>query len=192
VSTEMTILIVVVALVLLGVMWFAGRRQRSANLRERFGEEYDHTVDEVGDRRQAESELEARRKRVEQLDIHPLSGQDQERFAKEWKSTQARFVDDPSAAIHDADRLVGELMQTRGYPVGDFEQRAADVSVNHPNVVTNYRAAHNISLDNDRGGASTEDLRQGMVHYKELFEELLEMRIITELRNGEDRIARAS
>jgi len=188
----MTILIIVAALVLLGVMWFAGRRQRSAALRERFGDEYDHTVAEFGDRRQAESELESRRKRVEDFDIRPLSARDQEHFVADWKGTQAHFVDDPSAAIREADQLVGELMQTRGYPVGDFEQRAADVSVNHPTVVTNYRAAHHISIENDRGAASTEDLRQAMVHYKALFEELLEQRIRTGLDHGEDTYARAS
>ncbi len=191
-TPQMTILIVVLAIALLAIMWLAGRRKRSADLRDQFGDEYDHTVREFGDRRQAESELEARRKRVEAFDIRPLSGQDQQRFASEWKTTQAHFVDDPNAAIGEADRLVRDLMQTRGYPMGDFEQRAADISVNHPNVVTNYRAAHSIALDNERGAADTEALRQAMVHYKALFEELLEQRVITLPVDQEDRHARAS
>jgi len=171
------IALIVVVLIVLGAVWFLARKRRSDKLQERFGPEYERAVSDFGGRGQAESELEARRRRVEQLNVRPLSAPDQERFAIAWRSAQARFVDDPSGAIAEADKLVGELMQTRGYPVGDFEQRAADVSVNHPNVVTNYRAAHLIALDSERGAASTEDLRQAMVHYKALFEDLLESRV---------------
>ncbi len=193
-STEMTILLIIVAIVLIVAMWFVSRRQRSEALRERFGPEYDRAVEELGDRRQAESELEARRKRVEAFELRPLSERDQERFAAAWKSTQAHFVDDPSAAIREADQLVNEVMKTQGYPMGDFEQRAADISVKHPNVVTNYRAAHEIALKNERGAARTEDLRQAMVHYRALFEELLERRVITSMdgHDEEERHARAS
>ena len=173
-TTETILLIAVAAIVILGAIWFATRKRRSSELREQFGPEYDQTVRERGGRGEAESELEARRKRVEQLKIHPLSAADQERFAASWRAIQSRFVDEPAEAIVEADRLVGELMQTRGYPVGDFEQRAADISVDHPNVVTHYRAAHAIATDREREAASTEELRQALVHYRALFEELLE------------------
>jgi hypothetical protein len=131
-------------------------------------------VTEHGDQRGAQAELEARQKRVEQLDIRSLSPSDRARFADAWRATQAHFVDDPSAAIGEADRLVTDVMKARGYPIGDFEQRAADVSVDHPRVVENYRAARDTALRNERGQASTEDLRQAMVHYRALFEDLLE------------------
>jgi hypothetical protein len=167
--------LVVVALVAIAAAaWFFLQKRRTEQLREGFGPEYDRTVEEVGDRRRAESELDARRKRIAALDIRPLTPDERARFADAWQATQARFVDDPDAAIGDADQLVGEVMQTRGYPVGEFEQRAADVSVDHPEVVSNYRAAHRIALDRERGGAGTEDLRQAMVHYRALFDELLE------------------
>ena len=154
--------------------WFFLQKRRSKQLREGFGPEYDHAVREHGDRRRAESDLQERQKRVERLHIRDLSPEERARFADAWRSTQARFVDDPPATIAEADRLVGEVMETRGYPVGDFEQRSADISVDHPHVVTNYRAAHAIAGAQERGEASTEDLRQAMVHYRALFEELLE------------------
>jgi hypothetical protein len=191
-TTETLILLIVLAAVIIAVVWFATRKRRSDELRDRFGSEYDEAVNEYGGRGEAESELEARRKRVEQLDIRPLGLQDQQRFANSWKATQARFVDDPSEAIAEADRLVGELMQARGYPVGNFAQRAADISVDHPDVVKNYRAAHDIAIDNERGAASTEDLRQAMVHYKALFEELLETSITSISDREEKDHARAS
>jgi hypothetical protein len=191
-TTETLILLIVLAAVIIAVVWFATRKRRSDELRDRFGSEYDEAVNEYGGRGEAESELEARRKRVEQLDIRPLGLQDQQRFANSWKATQARFVDEPSATIVDADRLVGELMQARGYPVGNFAQRAADISVDHPDVVKNYRAAHDIAIDNERGAASTEDLRQAMVHYKALFEELLETSITSISDREEKDHARAS
>ena len=155
-------------------VWLYRQRQRSERLRAEFGPEYDRVLTEHRDRRRAESELEARQERVEKLRIHPLSSGDQARFADEWKATQARFVDEPAQAITAADRLVTEVMQRRGYPMGDFEQRAADVSVDHPRVVENYRAARALALRNERGEASTEDLRQAMMHYRTLFTELLE------------------
>lgn len=168
------VLIVIALLAIAAAAWFYLRRQRTERLREHFGPEYDRALHTAGDRRQAEHELEARRERVEQLHIRPLSAADQSRFADAWRATQTRFVDDPPAAITEADRLIATVMQARGYPVGDFEARAADLSVDHPQVVTNYRAAHRIADANTNGQASTEDLRRAMVHYRSLFEELLE------------------
>ena len=196
-TTQMAILIVAAIVVVVGVFWFVSQRRKSDGLRERFGPEYERTVHQLGGQREAESELEARRKRVEGLDIHPLDADTQARFAERWRTTQGHFVDDPNAAIAEADHLVGELMRTRGYPTGDFEQRAADISVDHPNVVTNYRAAHRIAESNEQGRADTENLRTAMVHYRALFEELLETPVngnpvnVTDIREGE-RHARAS
>jgi hypothetical protein len=151
-------------------------QRRTEELRKRFGPEYDRVINERGDARQAESELAARQKRVDRLDIQPIELAERERFIEAWRATQARFVDAPAEAIKDADRLVSEVMQARGYPVGDFEQRAADVSVDHPIVVENYRAARAIALANERGESGTEELRQAIVHYRALFEDLLETR----------------
>jgi len=176
-DTSVAILLVIIVVIAIGVVaWTFLQKRRTEDLRERFGPEYDHTVSELGDERKAEAELEARQKRVERLNIRPLESAERERFAMAWRSTQAQFVDEPAAAIAAADRLVAEVMRERGYPVGDFEQRAADVSVDHPNVLENYRAAHTIALRNERGETNTEDLRQAMVHYRALFEDLLESR----------------
>src|SRR5687767_5733571 len=159
-TTETMILLVGAAVVIIGAIWLVTRKRRSDELRGRFGPEYNQAVQDSGGQREAESELEARRKRVEQLDIRPLSTPEQERFASSWRTTQAHFVDEPSEAIIEADRLVGDLMQNRGYPMSDFEQRTADISVNYPNVVKNYRAAHTIATEHERVPASTEELRQ--------------------------------
>jgi len=150
------------------------RRRRTEQLRRRFGPEYDRTVRDAGNVAAAEMRLHAREKRVDRMRIRPLSSDDAARFGTAWKSVQARFVDDPKGAVTEADRLVGEVMRSRGYPVGDFDQRIEDISVDHPNVVMNYRAARDIAQDHARGRASTEDLRQAMVHYRALFTELLE------------------
>jgi hypothetical protein len=165
-----------VALCLL-IAWraFAARRRRG--LQEAFGSEYDRTVADAPTRREAESDLAERQKRREQLDIKPLEPAARDRYADEWHQAQERFVDDPAEALGEADRLIQEVMRERGYPVEDFEQRAADVSVDHPEVVSNYRAAHGISTANQRGKASTEDLRTAMVHYRSLFSELLEVEV---------------
>src|SRR5207248_1966430 len=138
------------------------------------GPEYDRLANEFGSPRRAESDLERREKRVEKIHIRALTKEEQSRFANAWREVQASFVDNPSTAVSRADGLVGDLMKTRGYPVGDFEQRAADVSVDHPRVVENYRAAHAIAVRRERGEANTEDLRSAMVHYRALFEDLLE------------------
>jgi hypothetical protein len=166
---------VLIALVLIGaIVWITMNRMRSRKLRQRFGPEYDRTIREEGNLRKAESALEARAKRVARLHIRPLSPADADRFDSAWRGVQARFVDDPRGAVTEADRLVGELMAARGYPVGEFEQRVADISVDHPDVVVNYRAAREIALVHSEGKANTEDLRQAMVHYRALFRDLLE------------------
>ena len=172
------ILIVVAAAVVVVaiVAWSALRARRTRTLREGFGPEYDRTVADAPSKREAEAELDERRKRREELDIQPLSPEARMGYAESWRNTQARFVDDPGGAIAEADVLIQRVMRERGYPVEDFEQRAADVSVDHPEVVNNYRAAHGISIAHERERASTEDLRVAMVHYRSLFAELLESR----------------
>jgi cytochrome c551/c552 len=173
-TTTLIVLVVIVAAVIgIGAYLFIQRR-RSEKLRRQFGPEYKRTVDKYGDQGKAEAELAAREKRVRKVEIRVLTAEEQSRFAEAWKRTQAHFVDEPSQAVGEADGLVKEVMQTRGYPVGDFEQRAADISVDHPHVVTDYRAARDIATRNNSGKATTEDLRQAMVHYRSLFEELLE------------------
>ena len=152
------------------------RRRQSQRLQQRFGPEYVHTVNELGDRAKAEAELEAREKRVERFNITPLAPADAARFGQAWNAVQNRFVDDPKAAVVQADQLVYELLTKRGYPMGDFERRAADISVEHPEVVANYRAARAIALRDERGQASTEELRKAVVHYRALFQKLLEAR----------------
>jgi hypothetical protein len=170
-----TLIIIVLALVVIGLAaWILLQNRRSKHLRSKFGPEYQRTLHEYGDRRKAEADLERREARVERLDLRPLAPQDRDRFVQAWKTDQSRFVDDPKKAVVEADRLVMEVMRVRGYPVGDFEQRAADVSVDHPQVVEHYRAAHSIALNEQRGKATTEDLRKAMVHYRALFAELLE------------------
>jgi len=167
------ILIVLALLVVLALV--AGRQRRSRRLREQFGPEYDRTIAEAGDRKEAESRLQERTARRQQLDIVPLDPADRVRYLESWRQTQARFVDEPAEATREADRLITAVMRDRGYPIDDFEQRAADVSVDHPQVVDDYRAAQAIAAANERSEASTEDLRQALVHYRSLFEELLEV-----------------
>ena len=173
-NTTVILLLVLIAVVIaVGAILFWQRR-RSAALQQRFGPEYQRAVGQFGDQRKAETELAAREKRVRHLDIRALTPDEQSRFTQAWKKAQTRFVDEPSQAAAEADILVKELMETRGYPMGNFEQRAADISVDHPNMVNNYRAAREIALRNHAGKATTEDIRQAMVHYRSLFEELLE------------------
>jgi hypothetical protein len=168
------ILVVIVLLALLA--FFAGRQRRSRRLQENFGPEYDRTVEQAGDRRAAEAELQERTERRQGFDIVPLEPEARARYLEAWRATQAQFVDEPAEATREADRLITSVMRDRGYPVDDFEQRAADISVDHPQVVDDYRAAHAIADANDRSEASTEELRQALVHYRSLFEELLEDR----------------
>ena len=177
-------IVVVVVLIAAAIALWAYFRNRSRKLRQRFGPEYERAVRETGGRRRAEEVLEKREKRVDRLQLRPLQSADQTRFLQQWRQVQARFVDDPRLALTQADALVSEVMSARGYPVAEFEQRAADVSVDHPLVVENYRAAHAIALRHRRGEASTEDLRQAMVHYRTLFEDLIGAQeiITTEVR----------
>jgi FtsZ-interacting cell division protein ZipA len=174
-DTGLLIAIVIVVVLLLVLAFFASRQRRSRRLRDRFGPEYERTVAQTGDRRAAESELREREERREKLRIVPLDAAARDRYVAAWHQTQARFVDEPAEAVREADRLITSVMRDRGYPIDDFEQRAADVSVDHPQVVDDYRAAHAIAAANERSEASTEDLRQAMVHYRSLFEDLLEV-----------------
>ena len=165
------VVIAIGVLVVLGlVVWSAKRARRSRMLRERFGPEYNRAVNSTDDKRGAEAELAARAERRDELEIRPLSPAKCEAYREDWLAVQALFVDDPQGAAHDADRLIQSVMSERGYPMTDFEQRAADVSVDHPRVVENYREGHRLS----RGDGATEDLRQAMRHYRALFEELVE------------------
>jgi hypothetical protein len=150
------------------------RRRKSEQLKQQFGTEYDRAVQEQGDPRRAETVLEERAKRVEAFSLRLLSPADREAYAIEWSAVQRRFVDDPAAAVGSADRLVARVMTDRGYPMTNFAQRAEDISVSYPAVVQNYRAAHDIHLKNEEGTATTEELRRAMVHYRSLFDELLE------------------
>ncbi len=168
---KLVIIIIVAAVVILGVLWMLSRKRRTALLKERFGPEYDRTLREHGTR--GEALLAEREKRVEKFTIRELAADERERFISEWRAVQSRFVDAPNAAVGDADSLVSRLMQTRGYPMADFEQRAADLSVDHPRVVDNYRAAHEIAERHRLGQATTEDLRQAMIYYRSLFDDLL-------------------
>jgi hypothetical protein len=169
------ILIAAAAVVALALAaWAIARSRRTRALQESFGPEYDRTITDAPSRREAEAELLERQQRRDEFEIVPLSPTARERYLREWETTQARFVDDPANAVSEADELIQQVMRDRGYPVEDFERRAADLSVDHPQVVEDYRAAHTISRRNIRGEATTEDLRQSFVHYRSLFEDLLE------------------
>jgi hypothetical protein len=166
------VLILVVAFALILGPMFA-RRKRSEKLQQQFGTEYDRTVEVLGDEKKALAELEERQKHVETLDIHPLTVHQRDRYLADWAAVQTKFVDEPGQAIVDADRLIMEVMQLRNYPVANFEQRAADISVTYPELVSNYRAARAIAIKNKQLQATTEELRQAMIYYRSLFEELL-------------------
>jgi FtsZ-interacting cell division protein ZipA len=168
------VLAIFIVVVVAFALWWSSRRQRTEKLRQHFGPEYDRAVEQYGAEGRAEKELQGRAERVEQLHITPLSPADSSRYAAEWRDVQALFVDDPQVAIGEADRLVGTVMQARGYPMGDFEQRAADISVDHPQLVEHYRAAHSIARSTAGRDADTEELRQAIVHYRALFNELIE------------------
>lgn len=168
------VLVVIAAIVVAALVYMLARKRRSHNLREQFGPEYDRVVKREGDVNKGEQLLEFRQKHRKTLEIRPLSPTDKSRFSNRWNEIQNQFVDDPSGAAALADGLIVEVMQLRGYPTTDFTQRAADISVDHPVVVENYRAANEIAQRRSRGQASTEDLRQAMVHYRALFSELLD------------------
>jgi hypothetical protein len=177
-NTTLTLVLVIVAIaIVVGVVaWLLLKRRRSQALRDRFGPEYDRTVNIAGEPAKAEVLLEDRARRVEGFNIRPLAREDSARYVEQWRRVQARFVDDPPSAIGDADRLIAEVMQKRGYPVENFEQRADDLSVHYAGVVHHYRAGREIVVRRGRGEATTEDLRQAMVHFRALFDELVEGR----------------
>ena len=169
------LLVSVIVVVMLALAWLLLRQQRTARLRKHFGPEYERAIGASSSRQAAESELEDRRLRREQLEIVPPDPGARDRHLEQWRLVQARFVDSPTEATRAADRLINEVMRERGYPVEEFEQRAADVSVDRPQVVDDYRAAHAVAEANERSEATTEDLRQALVHYRSLFEDLLEV-----------------
>ena len=177
---------VALVVVLVGALIWraASRRKRSARLHGEFGAEYDRAVLTAGGERKAQRELEGRRKHVDALEIRPLSGVERERYRAGWTSVQSKFVDAPGPAIGDADRLIMEVMRLRAYPVSEYEQRAADISVSYPAFVGNYRAAREIAIKNERGQASTEELRQALIHYRSVFEELVGTEVVVEDGRG--------
>ena len=175
-DTQTLILLAAVAVAFIAlVTWFIYQRVQSQKLQQRFGPEYGRTVDRLGSQTKAEAELRARERRVEKFNIVPLAPAEAARFRQAWNVLQSHFVDDPKGAVVQADALVRELMLKRGFPMGDFERRAADISVDHPVVVENYRAAQGIAERAARGEADTEELRNAVVHYRAIFNELLEV-----------------
>ena len=174
-NTLYMIIIVVLVLVIIGVILGVvfSLRKRSQRLHDHFGPEYERTVQTMGDEKKAQTELVERQKHVEALNIRPLSVNERERYLADWTAVQSKFVDEPGQAIIDADQLIIEVMRLRAYPVSDFDQRAADISVNYPALVSNYRAAREIANKNKLQQADTEELRQAMIYYRSLFEELL-------------------
>ena len=176
-DTTTLVIAIVAAVVLLVIGGYLGvvfaRRQRTKRLKDRFGSEYERVLNEVGDQREVEQELEARMDHVKSLDIRELFAEERERYAREWRATQAKFVDHPAVALQEADELLQEVMAAKGYPVDDFEQRAADISVDYPDLVTNYRGMREITSRDELDEVSTEEIRQAMVHCRALFEELV-------------------
>ena len=175
-ETWVWVLVIAAVAVAAVVVWLVVRASRTRELQRDFGSEYERTIARAGDDRGlAESDLRERRDRVSALEVRPLSKADHDRFASEWTKVQAEFVDAPSDAVTEADELIQQVMATRGYPVEDFDRRAADVSVEHPHVVENYRSAHSIAVKEARedGDGDTEALRKAMVYYRSLFDELL-------------------
>jgi hypothetical protein len=172
---KLIVLAAMAIVIIAALAWLYVRKRRSttSGLRQKFGPEYDRAVLAHGSERKAEVKLTDREKRVEKLSIRDLDPMERERFSSQWESVQSRFVDSPKGAVAEADDLLSSLMNTRGYPVTDFDQRAADVSVDHPRVVENYRSAHDIALRVGKDAATTEDLRTAMIHYRSLFEELV-------------------
>ena len=173
-STTTIIILAVTVIVIAAVAFLVWRQQRTKQLRQKFGPEYAHAVSQYGSEARAQNALAEREHRMQKFHARALTHEEHDRFLERWTSVQGGFVDDPTDAIGQADNLVTELLNARGYPVGDFDKRAEDISVEHPQVVQNYRAAHAIADRQSKGQAATEDLRQGLVHYRALFDELLE------------------
>lgn len=186
-NTTLVILVVVVLLVVAGLVGMVmARRRRTKNLQERFGPEYDHTLDKMGDQTQAERELEERIAHVQALHIRTLTAEEMNRFTLEWQATQAEFVDEPLSTLQKADRLIREVMKAKGYPVEDFEQRAADISVDYPELVRDYRGMHRIAIKESEAG--TEEMRKAMVHGRTLFENLMKQEPKEEELNQKEKI----
>jgi hypothetical protein len=169
---DLLLILILVAVVIIVAAVFFMQRRKSDRIRSKFGPEYDRALQETGKPAKAEAALKEREQRVSRFNIHPLAADDRDRFTESWTRVQADFVDDPQGAVTRADALLGDVMSARGYPVTDFDQRSADLSVDHPQVVQNYRTAHDIALRHARGEADTEDLRKAMLHFRSLFEEL--------------------
>ena len=172
--------VAILIIVAVAVIYVRKRKSTTADLRKKFGPEYDRAVRVHGSERKAEAKLEDREKRVDKLDIRDLDPMERERFSKRWESIQSRFIDSPKGAVVEADDLVSSLMKTRGYPLADFDQRAADISVDHPRMVENYRSAHEIALRVGKNEATTEDLRTAMIHSRALLEELVRAPAVVE------------
>jgi len=172
-NTNNIVIAVVVIAVVIGMIALIARSVQSRRLRGRYGAEYDHTVQTVGGRHKAEEELREREKRVHAYALTPLTAEDRSRFSVSWRDVEAAFVSNPAGAVARADELLTNVMAVRGYPMADFDQRAADLSVDHAEVVTNYRAGHDIAIRRGEDGADTEALRQAMIHYRALFADLV-------------------
>lgn len=181
-ATDQVLIIVAIAAVLAFIafafLYLQKRRATTAGLRERFGSEYDRAIEKHGSERKGQERLRDREKRVEKLNIRELTPQERDRYLERWNAMQSRFVDSPTGAVAEADELVSTVMRTRGYPVSDFEQRAADISVDHPQVTENYRAAHTVALRLGKSETTTEDLRIAMTSFHALFDELVEVRVV--------------
>lgn len=174
-TTTLTLIVAVLVALLAGAAlgMAIGNRQRTKKLQEKFGPEYEHAMSEFGDRREAERELQARLEHVKKLEIRPLSGKEIARFTDDWLATQAKFVDDPAESVRNADRLIGQVLKAKGYPVEDFEQGAADISVSYPELVNDYRGLHSIAVKSPDENIATEQMRQAMLHGRDLFENLI-------------------
>jgi hypothetical protein len=182
------IIVAVVALFIVAAVIIT-RQRKSKHLKEQFGPEYDRAVEQHGNARHAEAVLIDREKRVEKFALRPLTPSDRERYAEDWAAIQRRFVDDPSNAVTQADTLVNTVLAARGYPIGDFEQRAADISVNYPTLVQNYRSAREVMARHTQSQTSTEDLRLAMVNFRSLFDELLDTSKSHRVGDSHERLA---
>jgi hypothetical protein len=182
---KLIVLVAAVILIIAVVAWLYMRKRKNttAGLRQKFGPEYERAVLTHGSERKAEAKLADREKRVEKLNIRDLDSMERERFSKRWEAVQSRFVDSPKGSVAEADDLVSSVMKARGYPVSDFDQRADDISVDHPRVMENYRSAHAIALRVGKDQASTEELRTAMIHYRSLFEELVQVPLVVERKD---------
>jgi hypothetical protein len=172
-NTQVFIVAVIAAVVVVAIAWWYTQNRRRAHLRARFGDEYARAVQETGNASKAEAMLEHRERRVARMNIRPLTSEESSQYGEAWRRVQSRFVDDPKGAVTEADRLITEVMSARGYPMSDWDQRVADISVDHPMVCDRYRAGHEVFLKHERGQATTEDLRTAMVDYRQLFDELV-------------------